>query len=310
MPRFNWLYVAAVGGWLAVLCPVSAQDNKPVGQSTNQQTEDQRKSPDDDDKAAAWWEGRKGSPDEYRAICQSPRNKEHADLCQQWRTAEAAEKQAEIAVWQLVASAAGVIGLIATIFYTHRTYRLSANATEQELRPYVFVETLTIGDNALSLEGTHTIADQRGRIGVVVHIKNTGQTPAARLVHWSDIACVAPADEASLVVPLPLRQEFATNAPVNGIIIKSFEKRVRLTADEMRAVDERRNGLYVYGRIEYWDAFRKLRFTNYRLVYWGIYPPPDGNLTFTFCPGGNETDQTNPQKNWAERAWGCIWNKP
>src|SRR5688572_17779036 len=53
----------------------------------------------------------------YAAICEQPKDREHADLCQQWRVAEAAE-------WQIALTILGLVLLFGTLAFT----AIAANA--------------------------------------------------------------------------------------------------------------------------------------------------------------------------------------
>jgi hypothetical protein len=67
----------------------------------------------------------------------------------------------------------------------------------------------------------------------------------------------------------------------------SLPKKVK---DEISEIRSFKKAIYVHGRIEYEDAFKRKRFTNFRLVYAGQYPPPP-SAVFSFCQEGNETEQ-------------------
>ena len=136
MPERDWLHVAAVGGCLIaalLLLPILAvgqerPDNKgPVGQYAESEADPEKT------KAAfdAWfWRESPGSPETYRAICQNPQDRDYADLCQQWRSAKAAEESARWAFPQFVANILTVIGLIATVIYTAKATRATERAVQ------------------------------------------------------------------------------------------------------------------------------------------------------------------------------------
>jgi hypothetical protein len=154
-------------------------NDKPVAEQAQQQPEPQPDPqpdpPKDDPTGSLFWKGKLGDADTYRSICDKPKHQSDADLCQQWRSAEASNKQANLAFWQLIASAFGVAGLIATIIYTHRTFRLTAVTAEQQLRAYV---TISVGEIRVM-----DIGDDP-HFSAVITLKNSGNTPAYKFRAW------------------------------------------------------------------------------------------------------------------------------
>lgn len=274
----------------------SQRKDEAAGQKPAQDTEAKGDAADNQD--AAWWKARSGSPEVYWAICDQPKHHGQADLCQQWRSAEAANNQVNIGIAQLVLSVCGFVGLLFTIRYTQRTFRLTAHTAEQELRPYVFMDTFSITD--MASDGVQTIADRRGEVFVVIHIKNSGQTPANNLRHSAQLACCEFTEENNLSIRGPLLERYQSNIPPGGSLIKTLTLPQRLTHAEMDAVNNSQKGIYLSGRIEYSDAFSTKRFTNYRLVYIGVYPPPP-HIALNFCHGGNDHDQSQPETGWIWR---------
>ena len=65
-----------------------------------------------------------------------------------------------------------------------------------------------------------------------------------------------------------------------------------LTPAEITDIQNGVKAIYLYGRIEYRDAFksRKKRFTTFRLHYVGLFPPASPSA-FTFSTNGNDADQ-------------------
>lgn len=120
--RHGWLSdVAAIGcliaiGWIHAETVGHARAQEPVGN----QAEQESKRDVDAEKAdfdSEFWRSHVGDdPQTYRDICQDPKDRDYADLCQQWRTAEATIETAKWARPQFIASVATVFGLILTIF--------------------------------------------------------------------------------------------------------------------------------------------------------------------------------------------------
>jgi hypothetical protein len=127
---------------------------------------------------------------------------------------------------------------------------------------------------------------------VGLHIKNTGQTPAYRLRSWFQIAVIAPASENTLVIPTIVpNANFGSilNLGPGGAFSKNLWFDRPLTAPEITDIANNARAIYAYGRIEYEDAFRRTRFTNFRLRYNGAFPPVP-NAIFNFSEGGNEAN--------------------
>ena len=64
----------------------------------------------------------------------------------------------------------------------------------------------------------------------------------------------------------------------------------RLNEDEINEIRTGKKTIYLYGRVEYEDAFKRRRFTNFRLGYSGEYPAPI-TACFNLCQKGNETER-------------------
>ena len=149
--RYRMLGRAAGGVLIAAWCVGAAlgqegrRDEEPIGQSAEQNA-DAKAPPTKEELEAIFWEGRTGSPETYRSICEKPTSDTHADLCQQWKAAKAAEEAANWAFPQFVASCMTVIGLIITIIYsvksTHAARRMvdiaDKGLTTLE-RPFVYI---------------------------------------------------------------------------------------------------------------------------------------------------------------------------
>lgn len=179
MPRSYWLPIIALGGCLTVALVLSgpgrAQNNEPIAEQAEHQTEAQE-APDITTLGVGFWEGKTGNPETYRGICQNPENNTQADLCQQWRTAEAANEQAEYARWQLYASLAGVAGLIVSLFFTgwaaraasraavaaEKAVKVTSETAQRELRAFIhhdgyIAETVTVNGHVMHWKITATM---------------------------------------------------------------------------------------------------------------------------------------------------------
>ncbi|MBE0579605.1 hypothetical protein [Devosia sp.] len=135
-----------------------------------------------------------GSPESYQAICNTPENETQADLCQQWRAAEAATDSARWTQFQFWLGAAGFVGLVITVAYSVRAFRQAqiqanaalranaratrANVIARELGHAQVRAYMAIGEVNLSWaddEGAPRLAE------VKFNWVNRGQSPASQV---------------------------------------------------------------------------------------------------------------------------------
>jgi hypothetical protein len=165
---------------------------------------------------------------------------------------------------------------------TWRLVRSAETTAERQLRAYVFADTVSIWDGT-TLDKPRP--DRENFPGIVLTWKNTGQTPAGNVISWAQIAVIDPANENTLVVP-PLQKLFANHLGAGVTNNKSLWFDRALTPSEIADIRVGAKGIYVYGRIEYVDIFKRSRFSNFRTVYTGVYPPFAGAI-FNVCQSGN-----------------------
>lgn len=126
----------------------------------------------------------------YLPDCTQPKDHNQADLCEQMRMAEAAERAERIANKQYVVSVWGLAALIATlalsVMATLAATR-AAKAAEQALtdleRPHVFVEVTSAGLQLNLSNGSYSLAAGRFEHRCVNH----GRTPAALIEYLPKI---------------------------------------------------------------------------------------------------------------------------
>jgi hypothetical protein len=150
----------------------------------------------------------------------------------------------------------------------------------RQLRAYLAPENVGI------LEGNMLSPPQSARAnvpGIGMLIKNCGQTPAYKVATWARIAVITVDNEAlSLVLPDRLEERFTNTLSADSTFSKSLWFDRPLTANEITDIATGARAIYLYGRIEYVDAFKKSRFTNFRFHYIGQFPPlPDAVLLFS-----------------------------
>ena len=159
-------------------------------------------------------------------------------------------------------------------------------SSERQLRAYVFLEGVSISDGATVVPPRLDCIDIPG---FTLGFKNSGQTPAYRMASWAAIKVAEKTEENSFVIP-PLQDLSIANLGSGCQLPKFLNLQRKLTSDELADIRAFRKAIYLYGRAEYTDAFKRKRFTNFRMWYAGIYPPDKG-ATLYFCDEGNETEQ-------------------
>lgn len=147
--------------------------------------------------------------------------------------------------------------------------------TRQQMRAFVHLDRGSVYNIASPINplaiykptGAEIISRDEGPVAQLI-IKNTGSTPAFKVVHWANI-CIA---DFPLVQPLPPHKTKLKKVPTSaiapqGINTKSAKILSPLTAEEIAGLRAGTKAIYVYGEITYKDAFRRKRLTNYRLFH-------------------------------------------
>jgi hypothetical protein len=175
----------------------------------------------------------------------------------------------------------GVWGILVAI----GTLNHMRDSSERQLRAYV------LPDNAGIIDGTMLAIPQANLAGIpgtLMLVRNYGVTPAYKVVSWAKIDVILVADENTLVAP-PLPEKFYNALGPNGTFSKEIWFHRQLAANEIADIARGERAIFLYGRIEYRDAFKKPRFSTFRLRYWGQFPPPP-NAVFNFSENGNDAD--------------------
>jgi len=222
-------------------------------------------------------ERQKDEVDWKNPSCDKPRNHDEADLCQQKFMAESSDQQAHLAIWQVIVTVIGTIGLIGTIVYTHLTFRLSATTSERQLRAYL-CKTMAELRN-LEIGGT---------VQAHVVMKNCGQTPA-----YDVTACIGiglgPYDPNAPLPQLPVdrnsKSMLGPGAEHHLTVFLAGE----LTQQHVAQLENGQFGFHVIGRVEYRDAFGVERFTNFNLIY-GAGRWLNQNGVLTNAANGNDAN--------------------
>jgi hypothetical protein len=213
--------------------------------------------------------------------CEKPADREWADLCQQWRMAESAKEQLrllgrqndlivasnelfsrqnhflELQNYLMVGEGALIgLGLIFTgfgLWHTARTNNRNDNTTRAELRAYVFVEKHNLAFDGLA-----------GIFRASYSINNSGTTPAYRMTHRSIIkVCAHPLPPNS---PMPQLAQISpgTTTVHKGITVDGIcENRNPITAEERADMLRQTHRIYVFGRVDYYDALGDSHWTTF-----------------------------------------------
>jgi hypothetical protein len=181
----------------------------------------------------------------------------------------------------LIASVVAFLQFVALVW----TVRVMILNGRRQLRAYVAPESVGI------LDGNMLSPPQPAKVnypGVGMLIKNCGQTPAYKVVSWARIAVIAVIDE-QLQLPMPpsLEETFTNTLAAGSTFNKSLWFDRPLTPNEITDILNGVRAIYLYGRIEYKDAFKKTHFTNFRLQYIGQFPPLP-NAILNFSQNGND----------------------
>ncbi|MBI3993629.1 MAG: hypothetical protein HY342_10165 [Candidatus Lambdaproteobacteria bacterium] len=168
------------------------------------------------------------------------------------------------------------IALIGTIFVMMKNSR-------QQLRAYVLQDSTFIIDGTMLNPPQLVHANEPG---IAVSLRNSGQSPAYKVISWAKVDIIAPLNENQLVVP-PLNDVFSNTLGTGQTFSKAIWYGRQMTAAEIVDVGTGVKRIYLYGRVEYRDIFNRKHYSNFRLFYSGIFPPILNSL-LNFSEHGNE----------------------
>lgn len=268
MPERDWSLATAFGV-IAVVCfgfviGLWAGADNQYTREQDQQTASQPNGGTLD--ADAFWEGRRGTAESYEAVCDRPIDGSQADLCQQWRSAQAASEAAGYAFFSLFLSAGALIGLFWTVILSNKATAAATEATraaiknneittqigEAESRAYVVASGCQMNSVIVG-----------GRPYAFVTFKNSGVTPAMRVTVRGSII-VGPYPQPKLYSQ-PLTSIDRHTASLAGGAADPATTTVRrfipLTHEEMEAIKAKIEAIYIYVVIEYFDVFGKFNRT-------------------------------------------------
>jgi hypothetical protein len=177
----------------------------------------------------------------------------------------------------------GLITATATALLAFITWRLSALAHEQsvttraQLRSYVFVSLA---------EFAHPPNDEIQPWDLRLVFKNYGETPAYNAVVYLDFAISDPKDDGvSWASSATARVSEGINHIPPSEIHTAHKPELINGIHNYRGLSAAGKRAYIWGRLEYFDAFGTPHFTKFQMVHFfgRIYQ-------FSFCSAGNSTD--------------------
>lgn len=197
------------------------------------------------------------------------------DLEAQRRMAVAAENLTDLTKIEIGLLIMGTAVLLVTIIYSIRSYRLSANTAERQLRAYLFVED---------------VRRWRRKVGdpwmIELKIKNFGQTPAYRVTLVIETQFIDASAEKSFVPPAPTYEVSVTDlAP--GHTQTTQQDIPGLSGQIWNDFKAYQIVIFFWGRIDFVDAYGRKRWIRFRLYQNGGYL-----LNLSYCAEGNETSES------------------
>lgn len=210
--------------------------------------------------AGLWNPAPNGNPQnlgKYQVDCTNPKHHEEADICQQWRAANAAEKAATLAEAQTYWNWVQLIGILATLLAAWAAWK-AAKAAQQsvgiadraariQLRAYVFIHNV----ECLWVANTGTEQITHWRFTPVW--KNAGQTPTVYAI--GNISHMYTETES-----LPEDSEFPDNAqqaarnlfpPGHTMLGQYFE----IPISDLEKMNRGEARAFIWGWVEYNDVF-------------------------------------------------------
>jgi hypothetical protein len=190
------------------------------------------------------------------------------------------------------------LALVIVVILQLKSMQSQENTIKRQMRAYVVGEGGYIGNvtnppPGLQIPGPNPAAIAFPAQGPIarISIKNTGQTPAFRVIHWGN-SCFREFPLASPLPPKPPNMRPLNSILGPGIIsTKNFNIPNPLTPQEIARLRAGTGAIYVYGEILYRDAFGKEHFTRYRLMHHLISGTLGISTDLTFCEEGNEADE-------------------
>ena len=191
------------------------------------------------------------------ARCQAAEKREGDHLAAQQSMARSTERLLGLTKWQTIVGGIGLVLLVATVVYTHMSYRLTAKTTQSQLRAYVFVEWAT--RNFPEALGGNWVID--------VKIANDGETPAKNVM--ISLAVTIDTKEIFGNTSLdPARKKPLTPcslAPGAPLFIQLRPN--DFDGQDMAGFQRGEKCMFLVGRIDYLDCFGNPRFSDFTMFH-------------------------------------------
>jgi hypothetical protein len=162
------------------------------------------------------------------------------------------------------------------------TIRKMRDTEERQLRAYVFAEPGSLQQGVGFTSGPGIVHQNVPRWSFEVKFTNSGQTPAYGFTQFTTAATLnEPASENDFIIrpeapisraPLPAAGEVSTTGTLD------------LTAAEVAAIRAGAMSFYVFGEINYTDAFKRKRKVRFRFIHGRHNRPGD----LVYAETGNE----------------------
>jgi phage gp46-like protein len=243
---------------------------------------------------------------EYKRPCPSPDNDNQSDLCAQWKAADAARDAADWAWWQLGLSAAGLGGLLYSLYLTRTATKVAVEATEDADKALEIASRNADAATKLAEISESTARAQlRAYIGVsdvridydpadtnkvraMATLINQGQTPAKEVISFLSISvypgtmldCVPAANRVTGEAGSRL---FMGKDEKRGIAHSTLIKNGELSAEDTLWGDYT---VFVFGYVRYKDIFGIDRETKFRFCR--NPKTSQTGIEVVACPSGNE----------------------
>jgi hypothetical protein len=263
---WHWIPLTVILVGLAINIAVSSYQPKPIAISSATYSKNQ----EDQSSRATVLKGTDTDNTSGKSAGNSGDDKPEGDA---WTISD------KIAVGAVIASVLQFLALLWTIGIMRANGR-------RELRAYVLQEGGQLYDGTTVEPIMPENFDQPAATLV---FKNMGQTPAYKVTSWGDIAVIPIREEATLSIP-DVPPKYSTTLGAGNGFPKHFRFKRRLTAEEITGVVRGEVGIYIFGRVTYRDAFKKERFTYFRLIYTARHWPPPKGAQLNFCESGNDAD--------------------
>lgn len=165
---------------------------------------------------------------------------------------------------------------IALFMSTHSLWKSGEKHSERELRAYVFPVSFTIRNFQTTLSSRNSAPQ---RISAYVKIKNTGQTPAYKFTCQVKMTA-GPFPQTNFTISEEDAEHTPGNLGPEGAVSYTPTKDTLLTREQAKDVIAGKWAIYVFGRIDYVDAFKIPRWTTFRTLARG-----DHGVMFTAKEG-------------------------